>query len=81
MEWNWLRALVVLIIIFVLVLPYTRAEARTFRTPSGVTCEMVIYWYHALGGMEGVREYGRLNNITLTARQYQQAAACLKMKR
>jgi len=55
------------------------AEARTFRTPVGTTCDEVRYWYHALGGEAGVREYGRVHNITLTVHQYRKARACLRI--
>jgi len=54
--------------------------ARTFRTPADATCETVRYWYHALGGEAGVREYGRANNIRLTVAQERKARACLRVR-
>ena len=77
----------VMLIIFIIVAIFSylmsgifAAEARAFRTPVGTTCDEVRYWYYALGGEAGVREYGRQHSISLTADQYRKAKACLRMR-
>lgn len=52
--------------------------ARTYSTPQGITCDTVKSYYAMLGGMEGVKAYGRQHNVTLTPQQQRAALACLR---
>jgi hypothetical protein len=71
---------IALLAILLIVGAISVAQARTFRTPANATCETVRYWYSALGGEAGVREYGRANNIRLTVAQERKARACLRVR-
>jgi len=77
----WYTFSMVWVVLFVIFSLMTQAHAaRTFRTPANATCETVRYWYSALGGEAGVREYGRANNIRLTVAQERKARACLRVR-
>ena len=64
--------------LFLLCCASLAAEARTYKTPLGVTCDTVRQYYAQLGGMQGVIAYGKANNIELTPYQKRAALRCLR---